>query len=107
MIIKCSFLVAQESGTDGCYEFANVPPLPEYIIKKGPYVNNNKGAPRQIIIVYQFHKAYFAVAWECISKQLDCFRGFSGFTLSAHIYDPRPHHLSLDKERAITELLRY
>ena len=103
MIIKCSFLVSQESAMDERHEFANVPPLPEYIIKKGPYVNNNKGDLRQIIMVYQFNKANLAVAWECISKQLDCFRGFPGFTLSAHIYDPRPRHLSLDKERPITE----
>ena len=42
MIIKCSFLVSQESAMDGRHEFANVPPLPEYIIEKGPYANNNK-----------------------------------------------------------------
>lgn len=107
MIIKCTFLVSPENGMDGCKQASDVPPLPEYIIKKGPYVNNNKGASRQIIMVYQFNKANFAVAWECISKQLDCLRSFPGFTLSAHIYDPRPRHLSLDKERTITELLRY
>jgi hypothetical protein len=107
MIIKCTFLLSPENGMDGCKQASDVPPLPEYIIKKGPYLNNRKGTFHQLIIVYKFDKSQLGVAWKCICEQLDSFRGLPGFTLSAHIYGPRPFHLSLNKERPVKSLMRY
>ena len=77
--------------------------MPEYIIKTGPYVNNKGGGVHQIIILYKFDKSKFAEAWENISKQLGSFGGLPGFTVSAHIYGPRPYHLTLKKGEEIKE----
>lgn len=103
MLIKCSFLVSLESVGDYAKHFADSPPLPEYIIKKDPYVNNKGRGVHQIIILYKFDKSKFAEAWENISKQLGCFRGLSGFTVSAHMYGPHPFHLPLEKGGEIKE----
>ncbi len=43
MLIKCSFLLPRESFRDYLRQFSDSPPLPEYIIKTGPYVNNKEG----------------------------------------------------------------
>lgn len=101
MVIKCTFLVSRERIRDYPRQFSGLPPLPEYIIKKGPYVNNREGAVHQVIILYKFDKSKFAEAWENISKQLDFLRGLPGFTLSAHTYGPRPYHLTLEKGEEI------
>jgi hypothetical protein len=103
MLIKCSFLLSRESVRDHLTQFSESPPLPEYIIKKGPYINNSKKAFHQIIILYKFDKSKFAVARECISQQVGSLRGLPGFTLSAHIYGPSPYHLTLEKSEDIKE----
>lgn len=108
MIIKCTFLLSRESGMDGRKQSSDDQPLPEGIIKKGTYLNNAKGAFRQVIIIYKFDKSHFTRAWEYIARQLDAFRDLPGFTLSAHIYGPRPCHLSLERGEAyqrISEVL--
>jgi hypothetical protein len=85
MIIKCTLSVSQESIKYYAKQFSDLPPLPEYIIKKGPYVNNKEGAPHQIIILYEFDRSKLAEAWENILKQIDSLRGVPGFALSAHM----------------------
>jgi hypothetical protein len=103
MLIKCRFLLSRESVRDYLRQFSDSPPLPEYIIKTGPYTINTKGAFHRIIILYKFDKPHFAVARECISQQLSPLRGLPGFTLSAHTYGPRPYHLTLEKSEEINE----
>ena len=83
MVIKCSFLVPRESTGDGTTPLADLRPLPEYIIRKGPYVNNKEGqAHQQIITIYDFDVSRYMEAWEFISKELDPFRRMPKFTLS-------------------------
>jgi hypothetical protein len=98
MLMKCSFLVLQENVRDHIKGISGLPPLPECIIEDGPYLNNKGGALWQMIILYKFDRSKFEVAVESISKHLESFRGLSGFNLSAHIYGPRPSHLSFREE---------
>lgn len=105
MVIKCSFLVSLQNLRDNAKNFTDSQPLPEYIVETGPYVNNKKGGIHQIIILYKFDKARFAEAWEDISKKLDSLRTLPGFTVSAHIYGPRPYHLPLEKGDEIKKYL--
>ena len=107
MLIKCSFLLPRESFRDYLGQCSDSPPLPEYILKTGPYVNNKGGSDHKIIILYKFDKSKFAEAWENISKQLGSFGALSGFTVSAHIYGPHPCHLPLGKDGEINGLVRY
>ena len=97
MVIKCTLSITPEKMGYLAGQSWEVPPLPEYIIKKGPYFNNRKGAFHQIIILYKFDKSKFEEARGYISKQLGSIRDLPGFTLSAHIYGPRPYHFTLEK----------
>ena len=103
LVIKCTFLVSQECIRDYVKEITESPPLPEYILKKGPYVNNKEKGVHQLIILYKFDKWKFAEAWENISKQLSSFGALPGFTVSAHTYGPHPGHLTLEKAKEIKE----
>lgn len=85
MVIKCALSVSLESIKYYARQFSELPPLPDYINKKGPYVNNKEGAAHQIITIYEFDISKFTEAWECISKELDVFRCIPGFTLSVHV----------------------
>lgn len=85
MIIKCTLSVSLESIKYYGRQFSELPPLPEYIMKKGPYVNNQEGRAHQLITIYEFDVMKFTEAWDCISKQLEPFRRIPGFTLSVCI----------------------
>ena len=85
MVIKCTFSIPLEGIRDYARQIVDLPLLPEYITKRGPYIKENGGAANQIITIYEFDKSKLSEAWENISRQLDEFRGVPGFTLSAHV----------------------
>jgi hypothetical protein len=87
VVIKCTLSVSLETIKYYAGQFSELPPLPEYINKKGPYVNNKEGAAHQIIIIYEFNKSKLAEAWANISNQLQSLRGVPGFALSAHMLE--------------------
>lgn len=106
MVIKCSLLVSREKVGDCAKNLADSPPLPEFIIKTGPYVTHRGGA-HKIIILYKFDKSKVVEAWKTISKQLDSLGDLSGFSFSAHVYGPHPYHLTLEKGATIEGLARH
>ena len=81
MGIKFSFSIPLKSITEYARKVIEVPPLPEYITKRGPYIHDAV----KIMVVYEFDKANFAEGWEIISKHLEAFRGIPGFAPSAPI----------------------
>jgi hypothetical protein len=87
MIIKCRFSIPLKAIGDYNRQAKSLPPLPEYIVKRGPYIDENKGAANQITTVYEFDKSLLPEAWANISKHLDVFRTVRGFTLSAQVMD--------------------
>jgi hypothetical protein len=64
MIIHCSLSTSQEGIMHYARQFIDLPPLPAYITKNGPYVKNEKGGKYQIIICYEFDKSKFVEAVE-------------------------------------------
>lgn len=85
MVIKCTFSIPLKSIKDCASQIMALPPLPEYITKRGPYINDASDASSEIITIYEFDKSRFAEAYENISKHIDVFRGIPGFTLSAKL----------------------
>lgn len=85
MVIKCILSVDMESIKYYDKQLSQLPPLPEHITKKGPYVNNNEGAAHQIIILYEFDRSKLREAWTNILKQIDSLHGVPGLAISAHI----------------------
>lgn len=87
MIIKCSFSIPLKAIGDYNRQAKSLPPLPEYIVKRGPFIDESKGDGSQITTVYEFDKAMLPKAWANISKHLDVFRTVRGFTLSAKVME--------------------
>ena len=87
MIIRCTISVPFERIRDYAREVSELSSLPDYIIKRGPYIGDAAGAGSKIIITYDFEKARLVEAWEAISKQFDRFHRIPGFALSAHILE--------------------
>ena len=106
MLIRCTFSVPLQRIRDYTREVSEVSSLPEYIIKKGPYIKDAPGTGSKIIIIYEFDKTKIAEVWEYISKQLDILHGIPGFTFSAHIFpknkEVRRVPINLDG-RSVTE----
>ena len=78
---KFSFSIPLENIKEYARKVIALPPLPEYIIKRGPYFHE----AAKIMVVYEFDQGKTAEAWEIIWKHLDAFRSIPGFTLSAPI----------------------
>jgi len=89
MFIKCTLSVPLESHEDFARQFSELSPLPEYIIRKGPYSNNMEGRAHTIILIYEVDGSRLVQAWGEISRQLDSLRRFPGFSLSAHLLKMR------------------
>lgn len=79
MVIKCAFSVPpEETGDAGKWE---LPSLPEYISKKGPYI-----AGKKVITIYEFDNSRLLEGWKIISEQLEIFRNkIPGFIYSARV----------------------
>lgn len=87
VVIKCTLSVSLKTIKYYARQFSELPPLPEYINKKGPYVNNKEGAAHQMIILYKFDRSKLREAWTNILKQIDSLHGVPGFALSAHMLE--------------------
>ena len=85
MVIKCIFSIPLKSIRDYASQIAEQPPLPEYITKRGPYIDDAAGASNQTVTIYEFDESRFPEGWKRIFEQLDVFHGVPGFTFSAQV----------------------
>jgi len=84
MIIKCIFSIPLKSIRDYARQVMELPPLPDYITIRGPYIDD-VGGGNQTITLYEFEESRSAEAWKSIFKQLDAFHAVPGFTFAAEI----------------------
>jgi len=84
MFIKCTLSVSLKSIRVYAGRLSELPPLPQYITRRGPFIHKGVGGEDRIIIIFEFDKSRLAEAWENISNQLDTFHDIPGFTFSAH-----------------------
>jgi hypothetical protein len=85
MTVKCTFSIPLKSIRDYARQIAELPPLPEYVNKRGPYIDDGPGASNQIITIYEFNESKYPEAWKNIFKQLDAFHGIPGLSFSAQV----------------------
>jgi hypothetical protein len=64
--------------------FLELPPLPTYITRKGPYFSSEVGAGVKSISIYEFDQSRLSEAREIILNRLGKFFDIPGFTYSAH-----------------------
>ncbi len=62
-------------------------PLPNYIKRRGPYIDDVGSTRNQIVLVYEFEKPKLAEAWKYIFLQWDAFRCIPGSALSGHVFE--------------------
>lgn len=84
MIIKFSLQVPVEEILFYIKKIVELPPLPGYITKRGPFINKGGGDKNRIITIYNFDESRLIEAWDIIFKHVHIFRDLPGFTFSAH-----------------------
>jgi hypothetical protein len=87
MVIKCSFSFPLKAIGEYDRQAKKLPALPEFIIKRGPYLDEGPGAASQITTVFEFEKSKLREAWQNISGHLDALRIVPGFKLSAQVME--------------------
>jgi len=83
MGIKFSFSIPLKRIQEYAKKGVGLAPLPEYIIKRGPYIHNDM----KIVVLYEFDNANLAEAREVIAKHVQAFQGIPGFSLHSHILE--------------------
>jgi hypothetical protein len=84
MVIKFTLSVPLEDISPYVKKISELPALPEFIAKRGPFIINGEGDKNRIITTYDFNESRLAEAWDIIFNQLHIFRDLPGFTFSAH-----------------------
>ena len=106
MVIKCTLSVSLKSIKYFARQLSELPPLPSYIVKRGPYITGTGGADNKIITTYEFDRSRLAEAWENIFKQSDVFRAVPGFSLSARILKEGPEVRRFDFVEKVAKILK-
>ena len=84
MLVKCTLSVSLKNIGVYVGKLSELPPLPGYITRRGPFIHEGAGEDDRIITIYEFDKSRLAEAWEIISNHLDVFRDIPDFTFFAH-----------------------
>ena len=84
MVIKCTLSVSLKNIAAFIGKLSELPPLPWYITRRGPFIRDGAGNDDKIITIYEFNRSRLPEAWEIISNQLDTFHDIPGFSFSAH-----------------------
>lgn len=87
MVIKGTFFYPLESEKAFTRCVKELPPLPEYVTVKGPFILGAAGKGKKTVSLYEFEESRFAEASKHIFKQLEAFRAVPGFTFSAQIWE--------------------
>jgi len=95
MVIKCSFSFPLKAIGDYDRQAKSLPPLPDFVTRRGPYLDETSGAVGQITTVLEFEKSKLPEAWPKISGHLDALSIVPGFRLSSQAMD-----LALEARRA-------
>jgi len=84
VVIGFTLPVPLEEISSYVKKISELPPLPGYITKIGPFINNEVGNKNRIITLYDLDESRMIEAWDIIFKQVHIFRDLPGFTFFAH-----------------------
>ena len=85
MIILGTLSFPPSSGKEVGKAFLQLPPLPDYITMRGPYVHGVKGEGVQSTVIYEFDKSKMAEAFEHVSNRYAPYFDIAGFTYSINV----------------------
>ena len=102
MVIRITLLVAMKRIKELARIVTQLPPSPDYIAKRGPYIDGGVRTGSRMVIMYEFDKSKLTKAWENICKQRDAFYGIPGFIFSAHLLEegkePKEYPITLENQ---------
>jgi hypothetical protein len=95
MIIIAEALWPPDKSNDIGKALLALPPLPEHITMKGPYINNELRDGIRAITIYEFDEAKHKDASKTISQRYIPYMQVSGFTVETKIWQEAMDALEL------------
>jgi hypothetical protein len=89
MVIRLTFSIPMKRIKEYARRVIEMPPVPDYLSKRGPFVDDGKGAANQIVMMYECEKSKLPEACQYVFKHLDAFHGVPGFAFSAYLLEER------------------
>jgi hypothetical protein len=82
MVIVGMMSFPPESVKEMSERFMTSPPVPSFMVMKGPYINSDLGSGFKAMILYEFDKSKMREAGEVVINRYSKFIGVPGFTFS-------------------------
>ncbi len=85
MVILAVLSFPPESAKEIGKRFLELPPVPDYLTMRGPFIQGVKGDGIQTTVVYEFDRAKMADAMEAVSNRYVPYYGVPGFTYTINV----------------------
>jgi hypothetical protein len=86
MVIIGMMSYPPESAEELSSRFLASPPIPAFMIMRGPYLNSEVGVGIKTIILYEFEKSKIREAYAVVLDRYAKFIGVPGFTFSVQLW---------------------
>lgn len=86
MVIITENMFPPGSAKDVGKAFMELPPLPEFITMKGPYINSVAGQGIRSIAIYECDKSKLAEGFEVVSDRLTKYYSVPGYTYTSAVW---------------------
>jgi len=86
LVIRCIYSYPPKRAKECDKRMNALPPLPEYINMKGPYISSDVRQGIIAIAIYEFDELRFPEAPKHILKRLTYFQGVPGLTCSTQVW---------------------
>ncbi len=86
MVIIGDISFPQESANEVGKRFLELPPVPDYMTLKGPYIKGRKMGGIQVLEIYEIDKAKVAEGIEVVTNRCGNYFGIPGYTYEINVY---------------------
>jgi hypothetical protein len=80
MVIITKTAYPTEAVNEIAKRFLELPPIPDYFVRRGPYVSAELGATITVMTIFELDKSKLAEGMEFISERMTQFFDIPGFT---------------------------
>ena len=86
MVIIGDISFPQESANDVGKRFLELPPVPDYMTMKGPYIKGKKIGGIQVLEIYELDKSKVAEGIEFVTNRCVKYFGIPGYTYEINVF---------------------
>ena len=87
MVIVVRYSYPLASTGDAVKVFTGMPPVPDFLTQKGPYITSEEGVGISGIVLYEFENSKLKEALDEVAKRMISYYSVPGYT-----YDLRPYY---------------